>query len=206
MPKIVDHDERRREVLDATWRVIVREGLDATTLRRIAQEAGYSNGVLAHYFKNKEDILVSAHKLAFARARERIVQATSGVIGVEALRRAIFEALPLDAERSIEAQVDVSFLGQTVGNPYLRQIRSASNAESRALWTSFVVRAQQVGEINAEEDPEMIVDEILAVVESLSVEAIINPDRMTPAHQKTLVARFLERITTPTHDAASTRT
>ena len=197
MPKIVDHDERRIEVLDATWRVIVREGLDATTIRRIAQEAGYSNGVLAHYFTNKEDILVSAHKLAFARARDRIVRATDGVPGIEALRRAIFEALPLDDERSLEAQVDVSFLGQTVGNPYLRQIRSASNAESRALWASFVVQAQETGEISAEEDPELIVDEILALVESLSVEAIINPDRMTPAHQTTLVARFLQRVTVP---------
>jgi len=202
MPKIVDHDERRREVLDATWRVIVREGLDATTIRRIAQEAGYSNGVLAHYFKDKEDILVSAHMLAFARARDRIVRATDGVPGIEALRRAIFEALPLDDERVLEAQVDVSFLGQTVGNPYLRQIRSASNAESRSLWAGFVVQAQKTGEISAEEDPELIVDEILALVESLSVEAIINPERMTPAHQTTLVSRFLERVTTPATDEA----
>lgn len=195
MPKIVDHDERRREVLDATWRVIVREGLDATTVRRIAQEAGYSSGVLAHYFKDKEDILVSAHMLAFARARERIVRATSTITGIEALRRAIFEALPLDEERSREAQVDVSFLGQTVGNPYLRQIRSASNAESRALWAGFVVQAQEIGEIDADEDAELIVDEILALVESLSVEAIINPDRMTPEHQIRLVERFLDRVT-----------
>ena len=36
MPKIVDHAERRREVLDATWRVIGREGLEAATVRRIA--------------------------------------------------------------------------------------------------------------------------------------------------------------------------
>src|SRR6185437_15791510 len=116
MPKIVDHDQRRREVLDATWRVIVRSGLDATTMRRIAQEAGYSNGVLAHYFKDKEDILVSAHELAFFRARERIAAATADHAGIEALRRAMHEALPLDEERHLEAQVDVSFLGQTVGN------------------------------------------------------------------------------------------
>ena len=93
MPKVVDHDERRREVLDATWRVIGSEGLEALTLRRIAQEAGCSNGVLAHYFRNKEDILVSAHQLAFARARERIVEATDGVGGIAALRLAILEAL-----------------------------------------------------------------------------------------------------------------
>ncbi|UGU33126.1 TetR/AcrR family transcriptional regulator [Mycolicibacterium smegmatis] len=194
MPKVVDHDERRREVLDATWRVIGSEGLEALTLRRIAQEAGCSNGVLAHYFRNKEDILVSAHQLAFARARKRIVEATDGVGGITALRLAILEALPLDAERLLEAQVDVSFLGQAVGNPYLREIRSASNADSRALWAQFVVDAQRRGDIRTDEDTQIIVDEILAVVESLSVEAIINPGRMTPDHQVYLVDRLLARL------------
>jgi AcrR family transcriptional regulator len=194
MPKIVDHDQRRREVLDATWRVIVRSGLDATTMRRIAQEAGYSNGVLAHYFKDKEDILVSAHELAFFRARERIAAATADHAGIEALRRAMHEALPLDVERHLEAQVDVSFLGQTVGNEDLRRIRSASNANSRRLWTEFVERAQAIGEIRADEDAQILVDEILTLVESLSVEAIINPERMTPKHQMRLVERFLARI------------
>ena len=66
MPKIVDHAERRREVLDATWRVIGREGLEAATVRRIAAEAGCSIGVLAHYFQDKEDILISAHQLALS--------------------------------------------------------------------------------------------------------------------------------------------
>ena len=67
MPKIVDHDQRRREVLDATWRVIVRSGLDATTMRRIAQEAGYSNGVLAHYFKDKEALVLEVIALQTER-------------------------------------------------------------------------------------------------------------------------------------------
>lgn len=194
MPKVVDHDERRREVLDATWRVIGSEGLEALTLRKIAQEAGCSNGVLAHYFRNKEDILVSAHQLAFARARKRIVEATEGIGGITALRLAILEALPLDAERLLEAQVDVSFLGQAVGNPYLREIRSASNANSRVLWADFVVDAQRSGEIRADEDTQILVDEILALVESLSVEAIINPDRMTADHQTHLVDRLLARF------------
>ncbi|MGV9796785.1 TetR/AcrR family transcriptional regulator [Mycobacterium sp. NPDC003449] len=194
MPKVVDHDERRRQVLDATWRVIGSEGLDALTLRRIAQEAKCSNGVLAHYFRNKEDILVSAHQLAFARAHQRILEATQGVGGITALRLAILEALPLDAERLLEAQVDVSFLGQAVGNPFLREIRTASNANSRLLWAQFVVGAQRSGDIRADEDSEIIVDEILAIVESLSVEAIINPDRMTASHQTYLVDRLLSRL------------
>ena len=116
MPKIVDHAERRREVLDATWRVIARSGLDTATTRAIAEEAGYSIGVLTHYFSDKQDILVSAHRLAFARARERILAATRTCSGIAALRLAMLEALPLDGERFVEAQVDVCFLGLWVRN------------------------------------------------------------------------------------------
>jgi AcrR family transcriptional regulator len=196
MPKIVDHDQRRQEVLAATWRVIARFGLDATTIRRIADEAGHSVGVLAHYFKDKEDILSSAHLLAFARARARIVEATEGRSSVEALRLAMLEALPLDPERLLEAQVDVSFLGHTVGNGHLRQIRSTSNANSRLMWGDFVARAQDCGELRRDEDPGFIVDEIQALIESLSIQAIIDPARMTPQHQEALVTRFLARVST----------
>ena len=59
-----------------------------------------------------------------------------------------------------------------------------------------MLQAQQIGEIDTDEDPGLIVDEILAVVESLSVEAIINPDRMTAEHQMLLVERFLDRVAT----------
>jgi len=194
VPKIVDHAERRREVLDATWRVIGRDGLDAATVRRIASEAGYSIGVLAHYFEDKDDILVSAHQLAFARARQRILDATQDLTGLAALRSAVLEALPLDAERYLEAQVDVSFLGQTVGNAHLREVRSESNAGSRLLWSSFVVQAQEAGEVLASEDPDLVVDEILALVESLSIQALINPERTSPEHQLLLVDRLLSRI------------
>lgn len=194
MPKIVDHAERRREVLDATWRVIAREGLDAATTRRIAEEAGYSIGVLTHYFQDKEDILVSAHQLAFAQARDRILAATKHQRGLQALRAAMLEALPLDAERHLEAQVDVSFLGQTVGNDHLREIRSASHAGSRTLWRGFITQAQGAGEVAEGHDPELLVDEVLVLVEALSVQAIIDPARMTPDHQVVLVDRLLERL------------
>lgn len=196
MPKIVDHDQRRQEVLAATWRVIARVGLDATTIRRIADEAGHSVGVLAHYFADKEDILSSAHLLAFARARARIDEATAGQSSLEALRLAMLEALPLDEERLLEAHVDVSFLGHTVGNAHLRRIRSASNANSRDMWGGFVTQAQESGEVRRDEDAGFIVDEIQALIESLSIQAIIDPARMTPEHQVTLVDRFLARVST----------
>ncbi|MGH3177968.1 MAG: TetR/AcrR family transcriptional regulator, partial [Streptosporangiaceae bacterium] len=50
MPKVVDHAARRAELVDAAWRVIAEEGLEAATMRRIAEAAGCTTGRVTHYF------------------------------------------------------------------------------------------------------------------------------------------------------------
>ncbi len=54
------YDDRRLEVAQAAWRVIVREGLDRTSMRAIAQELGSSTGVVTHYFRDKEELILFA--------------------------------------------------------------------------------------------------------------------------------------------------
>ena len=71
MPKIVDWDARRDEILSATWRVIARDGIARATIRAIAREAGCSRGILAHYFDDKADILGSALVMSRCRNVER---------------------------------------------------------------------------------------------------------------------------------------
>ncbi|MEL6124504.1 MAG: helix-turn-helix domain-containing protein, partial [Bacteroidota bacterium] len=52
--------DRRLEVSEAAWRVIVREGLDRTSMRAIAQEMNCTTGVVTHYFRNKEALILFA--------------------------------------------------------------------------------------------------------------------------------------------------
>ena len=77
MPKIVDWDARRDEILSATWRVIARDGLAKATISAIAREASCSRGILAHYFDDKADILGSALLMSHRRviARMEVVDA-----------------------------------------------------------------------------------------------------------------------------------
>jgi len=53
-------DKRRRQVLDATYRSIVSNGLVKTTLATVAQQAGLSQGVAVFYFKSKNGLLTEA--------------------------------------------------------------------------------------------------------------------------------------------------
>src|SRR6185437_5984298 len=55
-----DHDARRIEVARAAVHSIARSGLDGTALRAVADEGGWSVGVVQHYFRTKTELLVAA--------------------------------------------------------------------------------------------------------------------------------------------------
>lgn len=57
MPKIVDHDEYRKEMLDKCFDLFSTRGYANVTMREIARELGISTGSLYHYFSNKQTIL-----------------------------------------------------------------------------------------------------------------------------------------------------
>jgi len=53
-------DKRRRQLLDATLRSIIQNGLAKTTLATVATEAGLSQGVAVFYYKSKNGLLTAA--------------------------------------------------------------------------------------------------------------------------------------------------
>jgi AcrR family transcriptional regulator len=57
MPKIVDHDERRSDVVRAIIKVISENGISGATVRTIAREGGFSSGMITHYFADKDQMV-----------------------------------------------------------------------------------------------------------------------------------------------------
>lgn len=56
MPRIIDHDTRRAEILDGAFRAFDTHGYGALSMRLLAKELGTSTGTLYHYFEGKEAI------------------------------------------------------------------------------------------------------------------------------------------------------
>lgn len=194
MPKIVDHEQRRAEVLQATWRVVTTLGLHEATTRRIAKEAGYSNGVLAHYFAGKDDILVSALQMAHARARVRMVAAVEQCLGVAALRAAVIEALPLDDDRLFEASLEFGYLSRAINATKLREVYGDERDRFREFLTGLVASARDAGEVRDDLDDAHIVAETLVLIDGVSVQAAFVPDGIPPQLQHDLLDSFLSRI------------
>ncbi len=57
MPKIVDHDDYRKKMLDKSFSFFSSKGYANITMKEIAAEVGVSTGTLYHYFPTKESIL-----------------------------------------------------------------------------------------------------------------------------------------------------
>ena len=58
MPKIVDHDQYRKELLSKCLTLFAERGYGSVTMRQIGQGLGVSTGTLYHYFPSKESILI----------------------------------------------------------------------------------------------------------------------------------------------------
>jgi AcrR family transcriptional regulator len=186
VPKVVDHEQRRRELVAATWTVIADEGIEAATIRRIAEEAGCTTGRITHYFEAKEAILVAAlravHQAAAARMATAIADGDDNPR--EALRLVLLEALPLDAERRIEWRVWLAFWGRAAGNQPLRKEQAARYAEWRALIMSLL--AADRGEASAAE-LRVRLDVVAGAVDGLGLQAALEPARFTKARLRAAV-------------------
>ncbi|WP_436523132.1 TetR/AcrR family transcriptional regulator [Actinoplanes sp. HUAS TT8] len=123
MPKIVDHDQRRRELAGAVQRVIARDGVADVSIRTVAAESGWSTGALRHYFATRDELLAFACEQVIAQVTDRIVDMPTDGPVHEVARRILLETMPVDAERHTEAAIAFGFLALGLGDPALARVQ-----------------------------------------------------------------------------------
>lgn len=176
MPKIVDHDERRMELVDATWRIIARQGLEGATMRGIALEAGFANGALKPYFPTKDTLLEFAFSHVFNRTNQRIAQVTAGLSGVAALRAFCREVLPLDEERIEEARIVIPFWQKALSDPQKAQIHQQSMDEWIARIRQYLAEAREEETVTTAVPDPVLAGQLLNMLLGAQIEAALAVD------------------------------
>lgn len=138
MPKIVDHEQRREEIALVACRVVAQYGFEQATIVRIAREAGYTTGMVAHYFDTKQDIVIAALRLILRRIEERLTP--GGADGQAQLLTVLTEALPVDETRYIECAFWIAFWGQVPADKRLKRINGWLHREYLRLFERCLAR------------------------------------------------------------------
>jgi AcrR family transcriptional regulator len=131
MPKAVDHDKRREQIAHAACIVVARHGFEQATVVRIARAAGYTTGMLPHYFASKQDILLAALRLSLLRIEARLNEA--GSQGPDLLA-VLTEALPIDESRFQECAFWTAFWGQVSTDGDARRLNAWVHREYAKLF------------------------------------------------------------------------
>jgi AcrR family transcriptional regulator len=198
MPKEVDHDARREQLLEAVWRVIARDGLEGATIRAMAKETGWSSGVLAHYFTDKDEILVSALKLAYERIAARCERKLQGLSGIRALHELVLDNLPLDDERELETKFLMNYWSRAI-----RDHEGVPRPERRGpqlidLLVDLAREGQEAGEIVTDQAAADIGERLLGLIDGFSLHTLLDPERLTRERQVELIGQELDRLSTTT--------
>jgi TetR/AcrR family transcriptional regulator, transcriptional repressor of bet genes len=138
MPKIVDHERRRDEIALVACRVVAEYGFDQATIVRIARQAGYTTGMVAHYFDTKQEIIIAALRLILRRIEERLTAAAGE--GDPQLLALLTEALPVDATRFTECAFWTAFWGQVSADARLKRINAWMHREYLKLFERCLAR------------------------------------------------------------------
>jgi TetR/AcrR family transcriptional regulator, transcriptional repressor of bet genes len=187
VPKKIDHEQRRRVLAEALWRVLAGSGLEAVSLRQVAAEAGVSMGMVQHYFADKEEMVLFALSSMTEQVSRRIGETFAGLPEDprQRVRAVLVEMLPLDDERRLEAQVAVTFLAHAPVDRRIAEYLRSGYAEGHAYLTNQLVAA-------GVPDPAREASTLFAVVDGLTAHALAGHHE--PAEALAVFDAHLDRV------------
>ncbi len=197
MPKVVDPEVRRGEVIDAVFRVIRRDGLENASLRNIAQEAGLAIGSVRHYFTGHEELTVFALQALDDRVTQRVMahlERLGDVDGRVMAERLLAEFLPLDRARRDEAVVWLAFVTAARTRASLRPHAQRLHDGLRFVVSRVLERAGEAGALRAGLDLALETERLRALLDGLTLNVVLQPQRLPATTVRKALAAHLDEL------------
>lgn len=190
MPKQVDHQQRKTLIADALMTVAAERGLEAMSVRHVAAVAGVTTGMVQHYFRSKDEMVV----FAMGQVRDAIAARSAAEnLGPQAstselLRSLLVQLLPLDEMRRAEGRVGLAFMAYAASHSGIGDAVRADNALLRSVITERLRDDPRL----RDRDPSLMATALLALVEGLGLQTL--HEDYSPEHALTVFDAHLELL------------
>lgn len=176
MPRLADHDERRREAIEALWRVIATQGIDKASVRHVAAQTGWSRGIIDYYFDGMQELLLAGLRTAC----EEDIRLQGDVTAAESdgvLREALLARMPLDETRRLRARVWIAYLGRAMTDPDVATEYAACQRARSLMWIGTLADGG-AGDLD-QEQLENAAALIMTFELAMNVNGLLNPESIT---------------------------
>lgn len=195
MPKIVDHHKQREKLAEATWRVILRDGMERASVRNIAEEAGLSVGSLRHYFSTQSELLAFSMELVSIRVEKRIKGLPFTGEPITDAQMLLWELLPIDEERSAEMAVWLAFTAKALSDPILQPLKDRIYAEMKLGMISIIEELfSRHSTAATEAEKALEAERLYALLDGLAIHCIMKPSEVNSDVMKSVIAHHIKSI------------
>lgn len=180
---------RREQIVRATIRCLAREGYTRLTMKKVAREAGVSQGILHYYFADKRAMLAATLE-AVTRDLDRRVAAAQSRTGRDSrarLRALVRACLEVAVSRPEFWVVFVEFWGEMLHDRRLRDLNTAVYSRTRRLVGRLIAEGVRAGRFRPV-DPRRASAVVLGLIDGLSLQLTFDPEAFGVAE----AARFCD--------------
>lgn len=195
MPVFVDHDERRRLVITVASHLIADAGLEAVTVRDVADAADCSTAIVSHYFKNKRELLLLTYHSSIEASQARCDQVLAA--DSDDLKGYVAELMPLDEPRLIEWKIWLAFWARAVADRQIADVQRTCVLRARESILGVLTRLDARGLLVTGLDLADEARRMLTTLMGLAVQVMFDPADWPAERQHALVDRDLHRLYRP---------
>lgn len=196
VPKVVDHEGRRAELAVALWRVALRDGFDAVTVRSVAEESAWSAGALRHYFPDKTKMVLFAIDFVVDSVRQRIgaANAAVGSLSPQLVQDHLEQLLPLDDERRLESEAWFALVTLAHRDASAAERRTEVDELVRGAVESAVAALEELGTLGAGRTRAAESARLHALLDGMVLQLLARPPRLSPAEAQDMLAAHLAEL------------
>lgn len=108
------NSDKKQNILEAAMSVIRTQGIEKTTVRAIAAEAGVTTGAVYHYYKNKEELFQDIINESIHFSQKIITTYNSGEKTQQELFNEIADSVSRRLRKEDEQKLHIALLGELI--------------------------------------------------------------------------------------------
>jgi TetR/AcrR family fatty acid metabolism transcriptional regulator len=167
--------EKVEAIVKAAFKAIAEKGYARVSMRDIASEAGVNKSILHYYFKDKDELISAVFHSLHERFREIAAGAVSVPTGVEdRLSEGFGQFLVLTENEPEWFLVIMDLTIQAVQNPGKREEVYSLSGSLREIVADGFREAREAGEIKANADENVLAAMVIAMVNGLALQYIVD--------------------------------
>jgi AcrR family transcriptional regulator len=167
--------QRRRQIVDAAVGAVTELGVERATYREIARRANCSTGMLSHYYRNKKELMEEALSVVLEDYRQQLASLIRMSVADSKGRRYLANLFRASfTPPGSPWAFMLEYYAQATRVPDLESRHTEDYLRSQALLADSVTRTMRESGVNAEVDPVLVADFLLALISGLGVRVAVN--------------------------------